>query len=83
MGNTRACLYDDGNDSVNGEMLLRRESMNNSRSKVFDSPRGNGLQSKSGETSLLGGGGTVPSLWRKGNLDADTPSGQVLWWEVE
>lgn len=28
----RACLYDDGNDYMNSEMLLPRESMNNSRS---------------------------------------------------
>lgn len=83
MGNTIACMYNDENDSVNSEMLLWRKSMSHSRSKIFGRPGSNGIQSKSGETSLLEGRGTVPLLWRKGNLDADTPSWQVLWWEVE
>lgn len=82
-GNIRTCLYDDGDDSVNSEMWLLKGSMNRSWSKIFDSIRGNGIQSKSGETSLLIGGGAVSSLWRKENLDADAPSWQVLWWEVE
>lgn len=82
-GNIRTCLCDDGDDSMNSEMWLLKESMNRSWSKAFDNVKGNGTQSKSGEASLLIGGGTVSSLWRKENLDADEPSCQVLWWEIE
>lgn len=57
--------------------------MNNSRSKVFDNPRDNGIQSKVGETSRLGGRGTLSSLWTKENLDAQARSWQALLWEDE
>lgn len=75
MGNTRTCLCDGGNDEIKSEVLLLRKSMSESRRRVFDNSRGNGVQRKSGEISLLGGGGgTLPSLWRKKYLDADAPS---------
>lgn len=81
--NTTACLCDKGNDYVNREMLLLRESMKNSRSKVFDYTKGSGSQCKSGKMSLLGRGGALPSWWRKENWDADALHWQVLWWEDE
>lgn len=68
---------------MNSEMLLLRESMNNSRSKVFDNARGSGIQSKSRKISLLFTGGALASLWRKENWDANAPNWQVLWWEDE
>lgn len=53
MGNTRACLCDDGNDEIKSEVLLLRESVSESRSRVFDNSGGNGIQRKSGEIFFL------------------------------